>query len=160
MVDAGVPDGLTASLVYRPIRPLNVHAGLGTNLIGLGVRLGATYYILPTTVAPSVSVELGHYFAGDANATFNRLGITSDSDSPLLREVGYDYANLHLGVEVGRERMSFYFHAGFSALRTTLHNLDEVVAEDANEDLTFRVGEDPTASVVGPSARIGFLFFF
>ncbi len=63
-------------------------------------------------------------------------------------------------MDVGRDRMSLYFHAGFSALRGTLHNLDEVVAEDANEDLTVRIGENATASIVAPSARIGFLFFF
>jgi len=158
MLDAGVPDGLTASFVYRPLRLVNVHAGLGTNLIGVGVRTGATLYVLPTAIAPSVAVELGHYFAGNANVAMRRLGI--DSDSPLLREVGYDYANLHLGLEVGRERMSFYFHAGFSILRGTVHNLDEVVAEDANDNLTFRVGEDPVATLVTPSARLGFVFFF
>jgi hypothetical protein len=160
MVDAGVPDGLTGSVVYRPLHLLNVHAGIGTNLIGVGLRAGASVYLLPTWIAPSINVEAGHYFAGDANATMQRLGVTSDSDNPLLREVGYDYANLHMGVELGRDRMSFYLHAGFSALRVTVHNLDEAVAEDANEDLTFRVGEDPTATVVAPSARIGFLYFF
>lgn len=160
MFDAGVPDGLTGSVVYRPHHLVNVHGGLGTNLISVGVRAGASLYVLPTTVAPTVNVEVGHYFAGDANATANRLGITEDSDSPILREVGYQYANFHLGVDVGRDRMSFYFHAGFSALRAKLHNLDELVAEDANEDLTVRIGEGATASIVAPSARIGFLFFF
>ena len=160
MFDVGVPDGLTGSAVYRPHQLVNVHGGLGTNLISVGLRAGATLYVLPTMVSPTVNVEVGHYFAGDANATANRLGFTDDSDNPILREVGYDYANLHLGVDVGRQRMSFYFHAGFSALRGKLHNLDELVAEDASEGLTVRVGEDATASIVAPSARIGFLFFF
>jgi hypothetical protein len=158
MVDAGVPDGLTGSLVYRPHHLVNVHAGLGTNTIGVGVRTGATLYLLPTAIAPSLNVEIGHYFAGNANVAMRRFGI--DSDSPLLRHVGYDYANLHLGLDVGRKRMSFYFHAGFSILRSTVHNLDDVVAEDANENLTFRVGEDPIATLVTPSARLGFVFFF
>jgi hypothetical protein len=160
MLDAGVPDGVTASFVYRPLRPLNLHAGVGSNLIGIGVRAGAQLFLLPTTIAPSLSAEAGHYFAGDANATMARLGIDSSSDSPVLRKVGYDYANLHLGLNVGRDRMSFYIHAGFSFLRGTIHNLDELVAEDANDSLTFRVDEDPVATVVAPSARVGFIFFF
>jgi hypothetical protein len=160
MLDAGVPDGLTGSLVYRPLRPLNLHAGVGTNLIGIGVRAGASLFLLPTVVAPSLNAEVGHYFAGDANQTMSRLGIDSDSDSPVLREVGYDYANLHLGLHVGRDRMSFYIHAGFSFLRGTVHNLDEMVAEDANDSLTFRVDEDPVATVVAPSARLGLVVFF
>lgn len=160
MFDAGVPDGLTGSVVYRPLRLLNVHGGLGTNLISVGVRAGASLYVLPTLVSPTINVEVGHYFAGDANATANRLGLTEDADSPILREVGYDYANLHLGLDVGRDRMSFYLHAGFSALRGKLHNLDELVAENASDDLTVSIGGDATASIVAPSARIGFVYFF
>ena len=160
MVDAGVPDGFNGSFVYRPVPRINVHAGLGTNLVSMGLRAGASLYVLPTHVTPSVNIEAGHYFSGNANNTANRLGLASDSDSPILRQFGYDYVNFHLGVDVGRERFSFYFHAGFSALRGTLHNLDEVVAEDANEDLTFRVGEDATASAWTPSGRFGFLYYF
>lgn len=160
MVDLGVPDGFNGSVVYRPHHLVNVHGGFGTNLISVGVRAGATLYVLPTFVAPTVNAELGHYFPGDANSTANRLGFTDDADSPVLRDFGYDYANLHIGVDVGRERMSFYFHAGFSAIRGKLRHLDELVAEDADEDLSVRVGEDATASLVAPSARIGFLYFF
>jgi hypothetical protein len=153
MFDAGVPDGLTGSVVYRPLRPVNVHAGLGTNLISLGLRAGASVYLMPTAIAPSLSLEIGHYFPGDATAIVG-------SNSPVLREVGYDYANLHAGLEVGRDRMSFYVHAGFSAIRGKLKNIDELVEEEASDTLTIRVGEDATASVVAPSARIGFLYFF
>lgn len=160
MVDAGVPDGVTGSLVFRPLRPLHVHAGVGTNLISYGVRAGASLYLLPFAVSPSLSAEVGHYFAGDANDAAYRVGLTDDSDNPLLREVGYDYANLHLGLDFGRERLSFYIHAGMSAVRGKLKHLDEVIAEDADETLTFEVRGDPTVRLVTPSARIGFLFFF
>src|SRR5580704_8838962 len=37
-LDVGVPDGATASLVYRPLRALRVEAGLSHNLISLGGR--------------------------------------------------------------------------------------------------------------------------
>lgn len=160
MVDAGVPDGFNGSLVFRPFRPLNVHAGVGTNLISYGVRAGASLYLLPTTVSPSLNAEVGRYFPGDANEAVNRLGVTTDSDNPLLREVGYDYANLHLGLDFGRETFSFYIHAGFSAVRGKLRHLDELVAQDADESLTFEVTQDATANLIAPSARIGFLFFF
>jgi hypothetical protein len=160
MVDAGVPDGLNGSLVYRPFRPLNLHAGVGTNLISYGVRAGASLYLLPTVISPSLNVEAGHYFKGDANAAAVRYGIAAESDSPLLREVGYDYANLHLGLDIGRDRCSFYLHAGYSILRGTLHNLDELVSEQADGELTFEMGDEATATVITPSARIGFLLFF
>ena len=160
MVDMGVPDGLNGSIVVRPIRPLNLHLGMGTNLISYGVRAGATLYVLPTSITPSLNAEAGRYFPGDANAAANRLGLSSDSDNPLLREVGYDYGNLHLGLDIGRERFSFYIHAGLSTVRGKLRHLDEMVSEDADEDLTIEVRQDATATLVGPSGRIGFLFFF
>jgi hypothetical protein len=160
MVDAGVPDGFNGSLVVRPFRPLNIHAGVGTNLISYGVRAGAQLYLLPTAISPTLSAEVGRYFPGDANEAIARLGVSADSDNPLLREVGYDYANLHLGLDFGREHFSFYIHAGFSAVRGKIRHLDELVAEDADESLTFEVGQDATANIVAPSARIGFLFFF
>jgi hypothetical protein len=160
MVDAGVPDGFNGSVVWSPVDPLHVHAGLGTNLISMGLRAGATVFILPTTISPTASIELGHYFPGDANAAAERFGLGDDDDNPLLREIGYDYANFHLGVNVGRERFSFYLHAGFSALRGTLRNLDDAVEEDADPEITVQIGESPTASVILPSARLGLLFFF
>jgi hypothetical protein len=160
MVDAGVPDGVNGSLVFRPFRPLNIHAGVGTNLISYGVRAGASLYLLPTGISPTLSGEVGRYFPGDANEAANRLGVTTDSDNPVLRDVGYDYANLHLGLDFGRETFSFYIHAGFSAVRGKLRHLDELVAEDADESLTFEVKQGATANLIAPSARIGILFFF
>ena len=164
MVDAGVPDGFNGSLIYRPLRPIDLHAGIGTNLISMGVRAGASLYLLPTRVSPSLNAEAGHYFAGDANAAAARLGLGSGSDEPLLRDFGYDYANLHLGLDLGRDHFSFYLHAGWSIVRGTLHHLDEAVQDEANGDsdqeLTVEVGEGATVTVVAPSARIGFRFFF
>lgn len=160
MVDAGVPDGINGSLVFRPLRPFQVHAGVGTNLISYGVRGGASLYLLPTWISPSLNAEVGRYFPGDANAAANRLGITTDSDSPILRDVGYDYGNLHLGLDVGRDRCSFYIHAGFSTVRGKIRNVDEMVQQDASGDITVEVREDASVTLVGPSARIGFVYFF
>ena len=160
MLDAGLPDGVNGSLVYRLFRPLQIHAGGGTNLISMGVRAGAQLYLLPTVVSPSLSVEAGHYFAANANAFANRLGVTSDSDNPLLRDFGYDYANLHLGLDLGRDRYSFYVHAGLSAIRAKLHNFGESVSDDARDGISVEVRQDPTATFIVPSARMGFLFFF
>lgn len=157
MVDAGVPDGFTGSLVFRPFRPLHVHAGVGTNLIAIGVRAGASLYLLPTQVSPSLNAEAGHYFPGNANG----LGFTEDADYPLLRQVGYDYANLHLGFDLGRDRFSFYIHAGFSVVRGTLRHVGEAIEDEGEDDegITVVAGE-ATATIIAPSARLGFLVFF
>src|SRR5437868_1167806 len=57
MVDAGVPDGANASLVFRPLSWLRAHGGGGTNMIGMGVRVGAT--LLPFGSGPSATFEAG-----------------------------------------------------------------------------------------------------
>jgi hypothetical protein len=160
MLDVGLPDGANASLVFRPLRYLDVHAGGGHNMISPGVRAGVAAH-LPTFVSPAIAAEAGHYFTADANKAVARLGL-GDSDDPLLREVGYDYANLHVGVEIGRERVQFYLHAGWSVVRGKLRNVDEAVAEsaDAEDGFTVEVREDPTITLVTPSAKLGLAVFF
>src|SRR3989442_4804519 len=65
MADVGLPDGAGASLVVRPMKWLRVTGGGTYNMISSGVRAGAS--LLPFGWGPSLSVEGGHYFDGDAN---------------------------------------------------------------------------------------------
>jgi hypothetical protein len=157
MVDVGVPDGANAALVVRPTTFLQVHGGFGYNAISPGVRLGASAY-LPWVVTPAVAVEAGRYFKGDANAAMARLGI-ADTDEPMLSEVGYDYANLHTGLNFGRDRMTFFIHAGWSAMRGTLSNTDQIMTESDN-GITVEVRQDPIITLILPSAKLGLSVYF
>ena len=159
MLDAGVPDGGHASLVVRPARWMNLHAGVGTNLISSGVRAGATLYLLPTRVAPSLNLDVGRFPAGNANRVARRLELIGE-DHPLLREVGYDYGVLHLGIDFGREDLTFYLHAGATWVRGRVRNLEETLAEGREDGVTVEVRQDPILTAVGPSARLGFLVYF
>lgn len=163
MLDAGVPDGVTGSMVYRPISALQLHAGGGYNLIAPGIRAGVGFRPLPFAVAPSLNIELGRYFEGDANAAARRVGAASseDPDNPLLREVGYDYANFHLGLDIGRRRASFYLHAGVSAVRGRVRNLEEAAANDQMDPSgpTVEIRDDPRITVWAPSARLGLIIY-
>src|SRR3954471_19015778 len=89
MMDAGLPDGANAALVFRPLSWLRAHGGGGYNMISKGVRAGAT--LLPFGSGPSVTLEGGHYFDGDANGLAQRFAGSAFS-SALLDRVGYDYA--------------------------------------------------------------------
>lgn len=164
MLDLGVPDGANASLVYRPIKWVDLHAGLGTNAVSPGVRLGASVYMLPTMISPVLAGEVGRYFEGDANAAVMRFGVASESDEPILREVGYDYANLHLGLHFGRERAIFFIHGGWSIVKGTLHNVDEQIdGEEGGEEsggIQQEFRKDPTFTITAPSARLGVAVFF
>src|SRR5947207_135786 len=96
MMDAGVPDGAQASLVLRPWKALRFSLGGGYNMISKGVRAGVS--ILPFGRGPSLSVEAGRFFDGDANAAARKY-MSSLDDVSILQRVGYDYANAHLGLD-------------------------------------------------------------
>jgi hypothetical protein len=160
MVDLGVPDGANAALVFRPWRFLDIHAGGGYNAVSPGVRVGAALHLLPTTVSPVIAAEAGHYFDGDGNAAVMRYGLAADSDDPLLRQVGYDYANVHLGLNFGRERMVIFIHAGWSIVKGTLHNADEEFDAQDGGALMQDFRADPTITIITPSARLGAEVFF
>src|SRR5450432_1992146 len=71
MADAGIPDGFQGSLVLRPAFWLRASLGGGYNMISKGVRGGLS--LLPFGRGPSLTVEAGHFFDGDANATARKF---------------------------------------------------------------------------------------
>ncbi len=165
MADIGVPDGAMASLVYRPLSMLSVHGGVGYNLIAPGVRAGVTLRPVSWMIAPTFTLEAGRYLHGDANQAATMFGISTEQDgSPILREVGYDFANFHLGIELGSSRFSFYLHAGWSGIRGEVRNLQEQIQSDQMSTdpnrPTIEVRKDPIINLWIPSARSGLIFFF
>src|SRR5439155_7834734 len=88
MVDAGVPDGATASIVVRPIRSLRVHAGVSHNAISLGERAGLTWVPLSWWASPTLSVEYGHYPEGNANPLARAVIDDATFESAVLELVG------------------------------------------------------------------------
>src|SRR6185369_9247022 len=105
MLDLGVPDGVIASFVFRPHKMARVHAGLGYNGISPGLRLGAAF--LPFGWGPSVDLDYGHYFEGDANGLVGMFAGPTKDGRELLSDVGYDYVNLRAGMELGGDRFTF-----------------------------------------------------
>src|SRR4051794_4166463 len=130
MADAGLPDGFNGALVIRPRRWLRTHVGGGYNMISSGVRAGAT--LAPFGWGPSVTLEGGHYFDGNANGIARKIAGSTYEDSRLLERVGYDYANAHLGFEMGYRRVSFYVHGGMSYVRAKVHNFEGAVQSRAS----------------------------
>jgi hypothetical protein len=161
MVDAGVPDGANAALVFRPMSWLRTHLGGGYNLISPSVRGGVT--VLPFGSGPSLTVEAGHYFDGNANGVARKIAGASFKDSAVLERVGYDYANVHLGLDVGSRRATFYLHLGMSYLRARVHNLDSVVQTQASgyasDGTEVAVKQDPVLRAFGPSLKLGLIVY-
>jgi hypothetical protein len=161
MVDAGLPDGGTAALVYRPLSFLRLNGGVSHNLVGPGVRGGVTLVALPWWFSPTVSATYGHYFERDANEAARTVSGDDMLDSPALERFGYDYADAHLGFELGRKRATFYLHAGVTRVTGHVRNLDQVGADaepdDGNASVSFT--QDPNVTMTTLSARFGLIVY-
>lgn len=159
MVDVGLPDGATVSLAVRPIRAIRAHAGLSHNAISLGQRVGISWVPLSWWASPTLSLEYGRYAEGNANPLV-RAAIGDEAfSSAILERVGYRYANAHLGFELGRKWFTFYLHAGVSHITGTVHNISSETMTEAAGRTTVTFSKDPSVTVLGPSARIGFIFY-
>ena len=156
-VDAGVPDGAAASIVYRPISRVRLHAGATHNMVTTGARAGVTLSPLRTWFSPTLNLDVGSYPEGDANPLARMISGDSSFQSAMLERVGYRYANAHLGLEFGRERATFYIHGGASYIATQVHGLD-AMADDGSTSVTFT--EDPKVRLLTVSARIGLIIYF
>jgi len=156
-IDAGVPDGAAASIVYRPISRVRLHAGATHNMVSTGARAGITLSPLRTWLSPTLSFDVGSYPEGDANPLVQRISSDPSFQSAMLERVGYRYANAHLGLEFGRQRATFYIHGGASYVATQVHGLD-AASEDGMTTVTFT--EDPQVRLLTVSARIGLIIYF
>jgi hypothetical protein len=159
-LQTGLPDGFTGSAVYRPFGWLRTQLGAGYNLVGLGLQGGAT--LIPFGWGPSLTLEGGHYFEGDANGIARSMAGAGFAETALLDRVGYDYANAHLGLEIGKQSYTFFIHGGMSYVVTRVNGLNEVLddsAGDAGSGPSLHVGQAPTVSAFVPSLKLGFVMY-
>ena len=159
-ISAGVPDGAQVALVVRPADWARLYAGGGYNMISKGVAGGLS--LLPFGVGPSLTVEGGHYFEGDANGIARKLAGTGYGNQAVLERVGYDYANAHLGLELGKRRLTFFIHGGLSYVRATIHNLNAQIngqTDVSSSGATVAFNQDPIVKAIGPSLKLGFILY-
>ena len=157
MTDIGIPDGATASLAARPIRALRVELGVAEDGVGPGVRGGVTWIPLSSWATPTLGVSYGRFFERDANPLARTISGDSTFSSPLLDRVGYDFASARAGIELGRRHVTFFIHAGVSAVTAQLHNLD-MVANNPGSMVTVST-TDPHIRLVSVSANLGFVVY-
>jgi hypothetical protein len=163
MLDAGLPDGAMLSAVYRPWQWLRVHAGGGTNAISPGIRAG--FGLVPFGVGPSFTVEGGWYFEGDANRIATTVTGGNYQPNAMAEKVGYQFMNLHLGVELGRQYLTFFLHGGMSYVRAEIHQANRVFGAQTTDAYgtpltTFRITSDPVITALIPSFKFGLVVFF
>ncbi len=164
MVDAGLPEGVIAALVLRPMSWLRLHGGGGSNGAASTVRAGLS--LLPLGAGPSLHAEVGHQAKGDVNGLARRLVWQNFADSDLLRNVNMDYVNLHGGLDFGVERVVFFIHFGASLVWATLHDVGDIVdhkvaisAAAANAETVVTVASDPTFRATVVSIKLGLIVY-
>ncbi len=152
MVDLGLPDGASVSLVARPLCWLRLHAGASHNTVNFGIRGGATVGTCFSVFNPTLTLEAGHFFEGDANKIARTISGNADLDVPVFRRFGYSYANAQVGAEFGFETFTFYLRGGMSVLQTRIHLAEaSVEGELGLSDMNVRG--------YGVSAKLGMIFY-
>lgn len=153
-IDAGLPDGLGASLSVMPLSFLRVSLGGLTNGVGAGVRLGVTLLAFPRwPVRPLVSVDGGYVFGGHAPWALDF--ITDTSLRTALSQVNVGFVNAHAGLEMGSRNIAVVLRGGVSWIDVDL----------GGQSLTLGGGVSVTAAATSlrgfiPSARLGLMISF
>lgn len=143
--DVGVPDGGALGVVVRPTHWLRLGAAYTHNGFAGGVRGAVTLDPVNFPLAPTLTLEGGHTFEGAVRGQW--LGIRDDV------RVRYNYANLHLGIELGlRNSTRVFLRGGASVIDLDVRDFQQ------SDNVTVR-GVDARVSLVG-SAKLGFATFW
>ena len=121
-LDAGLPDGIGASLVFRPVRLLNLSAGAVTTGVSAGARVGVHLMPFGGFLRPTVGVEVGHIFEGQVPWVLNIAG--AERYTSLAQRVSYSFANAQVGLEVGTRKFAVFARAGLGQVHARLSEFD------------------------------------
>jgi hypothetical protein len=145
IMDLGVPDGVALGLVFRPQFDWLRLAAAGTyNGMAPGVRLGVTIDPIAFPIAPTLTVEGGHYWEG-------RLPMINDAPS-----LSYSYANFHFGLEAGnRATYRFFVRGGASWIEGSTANFQSTAGGGGPA-----IGNPSFNGWLAPSGKIGFAAYF
>jgi hypothetical protein len=158
MLDVGLPDGIGASGVVRPLDWLRFNGGVLTNTVGFGLRAGVSVAPFRFVVTPSLNADVGRYFKADYTKLVERFGGDPGSAEATLKDVGYTFASASLGLEVGSQRgFSFFLRAGLSYWDFSPADAEPAL-RDAAGDPTLEVSP-VSLRFSSPSVKLGFTLF-
>lgn len=159
-VDAGAPEGLVLSALWRPVPYLRLWGGPNWNYAALGYHAGATVVPWAWAIAPTLSVEAGRYYSSDLTWLAKDSSGVPAALEPLLKDVGYTYASLQVGLELGSPRgLALSIRGGLSYVSLVAHGTATVNASGgatgARVELT-----DPHLRATFPSVKVGLQYWF
>jgi hypothetical protein len=151
---AGFPEFATASVVFRPLAPVRLHAGPSWNYFGWGLQGGVSWVPWRFAIAPVLSLEAGRFFASDLSFV---AGDDEGAMKPLLDDVSYSYATAAVGLEIGSQRgLSFLFRLGLSYVSIATHGTG-TRAEAGGSSVSLT---DPKLNATLPSLELGLQYWF
>jgi hypothetical protein len=156
LADGGAPGGAGLAGVFRPWHFLRVEGGVNWNYVSYGLRGGVTVIPFEWGLTPTLHLEGGHFFPGDASRFTAQAGAKI-----LLGHVPEDYWAASLGLEFGsQQRFVFFLRAGLSWVRTEASNIAQAIAAD-NQGSTTTVKSAGNVSILlqVPTVSAGVLLF-
>lgn len=155
---AGLPDGLAANLVFRPLPYLRLQAGPAWNYLAFGMQAGVAVTPFRWAVSPVLEANYGHFFGADLNKVIKNV---PTEVKPLVKDFGYDYFSGQLGVEFGSPRgLTFSVGLGLSYLWSNVKGSATVVRNPGTTNEATVTVANPVLRAVTPSLRLGVLFYF
>jgi hypothetical protein len=152
----GAPDGAGVAVVVRPWRWVRFQAGALHNGVSPGIHGGVTGLLLPGWATPSVTLEGGYYFPGNANGVAQLL-VRPNFESHFLDSVQYNFVNAHLGVELGSpRRFTVFLHAGYTHVNASDNSFTQGLEQNTNMSWS---GSAATVSMSAVSGKLGFILY-
>ena len=155
-LDGGFPGGAGLAAVFRPYSAFRFDGGVNYDVAGFGVRGGASYIPFEWGLTPTLNLEGGHYFDGDASKFASGAGAQI-----LLRHVQHDFVTTSLGLEFGsQQRFVFFLRAGMSWIWSEARNVREAVtAQNPGTSSQLVSAGNVSLFARAPSVSLGFLLF-
>jgi hypothetical protein len=156
--DVGLPDGIAASYAYRVRPPVDLHAGLGHNTNGFGLRAGV--HATPfrrRAVTPYAALEGGWFFQAETPEWMRSTAKKAGLDDKTMESLGYRYLNLaHLGARFGGGAASFYMQGGVTFIRAYAG----IIKPKPNYDPPVDLHRETIVHVWTLSVRAGLVYFW
>jgi hypothetical protein len=158
-VDAGAPDGVGAAALVHPMRWIRAHAGATRNTLGFGVRGGVSLIPLELLVAPTLDVDIGHYFNADYGKLLTRLHGQPTPAATRIRGVGYTQASASIGLEFSPSRsVTLFGNVGISYWSMRVNDVDAFI-RDAVDDPGI-TAKPLSLSLTSPAVKLGLIVYF
>jgi hypothetical protein len=155
LVDAGAPGGAGVAAMFRPWSHLRLEGGVNYNYLSFGLRGGVTLIPFEFVITPTIHVEGGHFFDGDASSF-----VSDPAVKLVLGHVPEDYVSASLGLEFGsQQRFVFFLRTGMSWVFTEARNVAAAVNTTAGGQTTVKSAAPISILAQVPTVSLGFLLF-